>query len=389
MEGSLSLTEGAIIGEGASASSVTTTPAPNIVLNGFPASSGQGNLPCGNLQLSYFPRLSELSKGFTCAFPMIMPVHMHAALNNGQHVSVLVAVLDDVGPGEALPETAPVEVPQAKKPDRHGRRREAKGGTEKWIRREEPSTSLRSVDVRGLCTEDGSKEACRKMAVDAHAAQVYASFVKGKLGTLMQTRHGSRFVCSMIERLPYGRRAAFESDPDVIFTEVIDALPRAAMQATGKNIYLSLLTKAEQEGALPSKTTRTLVERLAKYLSVMVQCSQASQVLTEAFQVPSIRKVLEAVVVDLVGDVCKTPPGCQFLMHILEHLRSEEVAMAILESTECFQSLSWDADWSKLLVRAGNFGRLHRAQLAERVRRASLEEHQKCTQEVKLAALWK
>ena len=386
------MTEGAIIGEGASASSVTTTPAPNAVsnvFNGFPTTSGQGNLPCGNLQLSYFPRLSELSKGFTCAFPMIMPVHMHAALNNGQHVSVLVAVLDDVVPVEAFPETAPVEVPHAKTPDRQGRHREAKAGTAKWTRKGEPSTSLRSVDVRSLCTEDGSKEACRKMAVDAHVAEEYASFVKGKLGTLMQTRHGSRFVCAMIERLPYGRRAAFESDPDVIFSEVIDALPRAAMQATGKNIYLSLLSKAENEGTLPSKTTRTLVERLARYLSVMVQCSQASQVLTEAFKVPSIRKVLEAVVVDLVGDVCKTPPGCQFLLHILEHLRSEEVAMAILESTECFQSLSWDADWSKILVRAGNFGRLHRAQLAERVRRASLEEHQKCTQEVKLAALWK
>lgn len=373
-------------------SPTTTPPAPNVVsnvFNGHPAYSGQGNLPCGSVQLSYFPRLSELSAGFTCAFPMIMPVQMHAALDNGQHVSVIVAVLDDVGPSEALPEPAPVKVPQAKKPDRHERRREAKAGGAKWTRRGEPSTSLHGVDVRSLYTEDGSKEACRKMAVDAHVAEEYAGLVKGKLGTLMQTRHGSRFVCSMIQRLPYGRSAAFKSDPDTIFTEVIDALPRAAMQATGKGIYLSLLTKAENEGALPSKTTRTLVERLSRYLSVMVQCSQASQVLMGAFKVASIRKVLEAVVVDLVGDICKTPSGCHFLLHILENLQSEEVAMAVLESSECFQSLSWDADWSKLLVRAGNFGRLHRAQLAERVRHASLEEHQRCTHEVKLAALWK
>ena len=173
MEGDLSLTEGAIIGEGAS-SSVTTPPAPNVVSNvsnGFPASSSQGNIPRGNLQLSYFPRLSELSKGFMCAFPMIMPAQMHAALDNGQHVSVIVAVLDDVGPLEAFPETAPVEVPQAQKPDRQGKRREAKPKTAKWTRRGEPSTSLRNVDVRGLCTEEGSNEACRKMAVDAHVAE--------------------------------------------------------------------------------------------------------------------------------------------------------------------------------------------------------------------------
>jgi len=314
---------------------------------------------------------------------------MHAALHNGQHVSVIVAVLDDMGPVAALPQEGVADARHAKKSGRQGRRREAKPVEEKWSRRGEPSASLRGIDARSLCTDEGSKDACRKMAASAHVAEEYASFIKGKLGSLMQTRHGSRFVCSMIERLPYGRNAALESDPDAIFTEIIEALPRAAMQTAGKNIYLSLLARAEGEGTLPSKTTRTLAERLSRYLSVMVQCSQASQVLLEAFKVPSIRKVLEAVVVDLVGDICKTPPGCHFLLHVIENLQSAEVAMAILESRECFQSLSWDADWSKVLVRAGDFGCLHRVQLAEKVRRASPEERQRCTQEVKLAALWK
>jgi len=323
-----------------------------------------------------------------------MPLQMHAALENGQNVNVIVAVLDDMGTVSDTVRRREENVAAPAAPYKSGKKGR-RAAAESWRKgldgheRDAPVRSFRRVDFRCLCTEDGCVEACRQMSVSENMVYEYAHCVRGNLGMLSQTRHGSRFICAMIGRLPYGRQAAFESDADRIFAEVIDSLPRAAMQATGKSVFLALLTKADQEGVLPSKTTRTLVERLSQYLAVMVQCSHASQVLVEAFKVKSVRKVLEASVVDLVGDICKTPPGCSFLLYALEDLRSEEVAMAIVESRECFRSLSWDTVWCKILVLAGGFGHLHRSQLSERVRRASLEEQQRCTREVKLAALWK
>ena len=355
------------------------------------AFSSQGFVQGGDMQLAYLPRLSELQGGFVVGFPMCMTTQMHAALKNGQEVSVIIAVLDDVGvaPAEAEPTTLhKSEERITKKLNKKGAPRAMTIQERKWVPRG-PESIVHPVDARSLCTEEGSRVACRVMAANEHLAAEYAYFIKGRLGMLMQNHFGSRVLCAMIERLPYGRRASSESEATRIVAEVIEALPRAAMQATGKNVYISLLAKARQEGALPSKTTRTLAERLSRDICPMVHCSQASQVLQGAFQVDYLRKSLELAVVEKVGDICTTPQGCRFLAYLLEHRQSEEVAMAILESRECFQSLSWDTAWSRILVQAGEFSPLHRSQLADMVRHASLDECQRCTHKVKLAALWR
>ena len=353
------------------------------------AYSNNNFVPCDNVQLSYLPQRSALPESFTLGFPMCLPMQIHAALQNGQSISVIMAVLDDTAAED--PEEKP---PSEKLPWRQsgrGSRRAPKPQEDKWTPKNQGkvSLSLQDVDAKRLCTEEGSKEACRKLAANPDLASEYAFFVKSRLGLLMRSRPGSRFLCELFARLPYGRSVAPESDAVLVVMELIESLPRAAMQATGKSVYAVLLDKVRKEGPIPSKTTRAFAERLSKNVSPLVQCRYGTQILLEAFELDCMGKLLETTVAAIVEDVCKTPPGCEFLTKLLESPRSVDVAMALLESRECFQSLSWDSDWSKLLVRASEFGSSHRTQLADRVRHATPEERQKCTHEVKLAACWK
>lgn len=386
MEESLSLKDGLTNCQGSPGSSVTTSPQASSPSHAY----SNGNFaPCGIVQLSYLPQRSELPESYTLAFPMYLPMQMHAALQNGQSISVIMAVLDDTT-AEDPEEKVPSETLPWRQSGR-GSRRTPKLQRAKWTPKsqEKASLSLREVDAKHLCTEEGSKEACRKMAANPDLANEFAFFVKSRLGFLMRSRPGSRFLCELLARLPYGRSVAPESEAALVVTELIESLPRAAMQATGKSVYAVLLEKIRKEGPIPSKTTRAFSERLSKNVSPLVQCRYGAQVLLEAFEVDCMGKLLETAVAAIVEDVCKTPPGCEFLTKLLESPRSLDVAMALLESRECFQSLSWDSDWSKLLVRASEFGSSHRTQLADRVRRATPEERQRCTHEVKLAACWK
>lgn len=317
------------------------------------------------LQLSYLPWRSQLQAGVSCGFPMCMPVQLHAALLNGQQISALVAVLDDV------PEAKP------KEPEQSRRSRRNRGAR--------PAVLL---EAAALCTEAGSREACRALG-DADVARAYAAATGCRLGALMSNGHGARFVAALVQRLPYGRKASSDSAPDRFFAELAEALPRAAMHAAGKGAYQAVLVQIEAEEAPPSRTTRKFLDCFSQHLLVLLQCSQASQVLTQACRLNVMKKPLELVVVGRIGEICSTPQGCHFLLFCLEDWRSADVAMSVLESPECFKSLAGDAKWSRILVLAGDFGRAHRAQLAERVRRASLEEQERCCPEVKAAALWR
>ncbi len=323
--------------------------------------------PQSGLQLSYLPWRSQLQAGFSCGFPMCMPAQLQAALFNGQQVSVLIAVLDDVGE-----DPRPREV---KEPSRRARR-------SRGVR---PPALL---ETAALCTETGSRDACRALA-DAEVTRAYAAAVGCRLGSLMSNGHGARFVAALAQRLPYGRKANSDGAADRFFAELTEALPRAAMNTAGRCVYQALLAQVEAEEAPPSRTTRKLLERLCQHLVVLLQCSQAAQVLMQACRVGAMRKPLELAVTGCVGELCHTPQGCAFLVFCLEDWKSADVAMGVLESPECFKSLADDAKWSRILTTAGDFSRAHRAQLAERVRRAPLEEQERCSPEVKAAALWR
>ena len=321
-----------------------------------------------SLQLSYLPWRSQLQAGVTCGFPMCMPVQLHAALLNGQQVSALVAVLDDMGEDQGKPR-APKELSRRSRRG-HGVR----------------PTALLEPAV--LCTEAGSREACRALG-DAAATRAYAAAVGCRLGSLMSNGHGARFITALVQRLPYGRKASSDGAVDRFFLELTEALPRAAMNAVGRGVYQALLVQIEAEEAPPSRTTRKFMERLCQHLVVLLQCSQAAQVLMQACRLGVMKKPLELSITGSVGEICRTPQGCLFLIYCLEDWRSADVAMGVLESPECFKSLAGDAKWSRILVLASDFGRTHRVQLAERVRRASLEEQECCSPEVKAAALWR
>lgn len=337
------------------------------------------------LQLSYLPLRSQLQAGFACGFPMCMPVQLHAALLNGQQINALVAVLDDAPPQEPrTPKLAAEPKTEARAAREPGGRRHRRG------RRSGAAAppALALLETAALCTEAGCREACRALA-DADAALAYAAAAGSRLGSLMQSGHGARFLAALVQRLPYGRKATADGAADRLFAELTEALPRAAMHAAGKAVYAAVLAQVEAEEAPASRTTRKLLERLCQHLAVLLQCGQGSQVLTQACRLGVAKKSLEPAVVGRVGEICRTPQGCDFLLFCLEDWRSADVAMAVLESPECFKSLAGDAKWSRILVLAGGFGRAHRAQLAEHVRRAPLEEQERCSPEVKAAALWR
>ena len=328
-------------------------------------------VPPGSLQLSYLPFRSQLQAGVSCGFPMCMPVQLHAALLNGQQVSALVAVLDDSG-------NADEKVKEPSRRARQGRRPRAGQGLR--------PASL--VDTAALCTETGSREACRALA-DADAASAYAAAVASRLGSLMADGHGARFIAALAQSLPYGRKASCNGAADRFFVELMEALPRAAMSATGRSVYQALLAQIEAEEAPPSRSTWRFVECLCQHVAVLLQCRQAAQLLMQACRLGVVKKPLELAVTGCTAKLCSTPQSCAFLLFCVEDWRSADVAMAVLESRECFKSLAGDAKWSRILVLASDFGRTHRTQLAEQVRRAPLEEQERCLPEVKAAALWR
>jgi hypothetical protein len=206
---------------------------------------------------------------------------------------------------------------------------------------------------------------------------------------LMQSRPGSRFLAKLIEALPYGRQAAPEGAPSHVMMEVFGTLPRAAMHPAGRTIFAAILAKVQTEGPVLSKTTRVLAQRLAQDLAPLVQSPHAAPIIAEAFMVPALRRVLEPAAAHSVDAFSKTPQGCHFLAHLLDHLHSAEVAMAILESPQCFQSFACDADWAQLLVAAGNFSATHHAQLTSQVRVLPVDQQARCLHRVKVAACWK
>jgi len=362
----------------------------------------------------------------TFAVPVCMTLAAQAALVNNQSLNVILAVIDDDAPLPPQPTTTTTALLASSKDQegsggsqpgeeqrgqeeerdpRQARRRRPRGG-KKHGRHGKASqaeataaAAARPVtyqDVERLlehgtaaAQERGKREervqqACGILRGNRQLAGQYAAALRGRLDRLMQSRAGVQLLAELVAALPFGRGVRADGDAALLLQELVDALPRQAMQPLGRLVYGAFLRRCANETGPSCQLSRALAERLARHVLPLALCQYGSSVLLEALELASMKGCLEGAVCKSIEDVCSTPQGCRFLDRLLA-LGSQEVAMALLESQGCLRSLRFDREGCGLLRRAADFGASHRAQLAETLRRSGLE----VPESVKVAACWK
>jgi hypothetical protein len=358
------------------------------------------------LQLSYLPMSTELPcYRMPIGIPMQLPVSFQAPMKDGFALNVLCAVLED--PSELPQGAEPKERPPSELcspvlrtagPHRKPRIRDMRRRRLQWsedLERESGEFVLQGsrcmanpTMVDPLQSEKGIQSALQVIKQQPSAASEYCRLVQGRLGPLVAKGTGARMVAAMLERIPYGRNAPVHSDASGMVQELVDALPRLAMQPTGGLVYGILLKKSSTEDLPPSKTTRGLAARLAKNALLLSQCQYGQKVLLDALKVDPVRTIVEPSVIHSLPDVVGSPHGCRFLVSFLE-LGGAAVAMAVLESVECVRSLAGDEEWCCILIKAASYGKGHRAQLADTLRHVFQDGWSRCSASVKHAACWK
>lgn len=388
-------------------------------------------------QLSYLPHAACLQPGICMAYPVCLPSAFEAVLSSGQPLGVVLAVLDDHGSPVAAPAPiAAVETEAAPRlpsfrleedspgisPQSWGSsvyttksqaRRERRKRSDRRKAREAPVSASSALlplgpsrkdgleagllgeqqwlPVQKLCnllSEEGSREAANHIQRSPEALEHYAVQVRKRLGEYMSNAFACSVVTLLLRRIPYGRKAKRGSEYEKLLVEVIEGLPRACTNPLGREVYLQLLARAEEEGELPSQTSKLLLEKLRRNLPVMIDSSQAATVLKKALSLQSFQGSLLENLQEQLGVVCRSSEGCDFVSFVLRKYQLPQLAMALLESQACFKLLSKSQKWCSLLVQASSFGRLHQKELAERFRASTPEEQMKIPLSIKRSALW-
>lgn len=386
-------------------------------------------------QLSYLPHAACLQPGICMAYPVCLPSAFEAVLSSGQPLGVVLAVLDDHDSSVAAPcAAAETEDPlfpsfRPEEEDSLGISPQSWGSsvhtTKSQARRErrkrsdrrkasEASVSAFSArlplspskkegleagllgeqqwrPVQKLCnllSEEGSREAANCIQRSPEALDLYVVQVRKRLGEYMSNAFACSVVTLLLRRIPYGRKAKRGSEYEKLLVEVIEGLPRACTNPLGREVYLQLLARAEEEGELPSQTSKLLLEKLRRNLPVMIDSSQAATVLKKAFSLQSFQGLLLENLQEQLGVVCRSSEGCDFVSFVLRKYQLPQLAMALLESQACFKLLWRSQKWCSLLVQASSFGHLHQKELAERFRASTPEEQMKIPLSIKRSALW-
>jgi len=362
----------------------------------------------------------------TFAVPVCMTLAAQAALVNNQSLNVILAVIDDDAPPPPLPATTTAlasskdqegsggsqlgeeqREQEEERDPRQARRRRPRGGKRhgrhgKASQAEAAAAAAAARPVtyqdvepllehgRAQAQERGKPDervhqACGLLRGNRQLAEQYAAALRGRLDRLMQSRAGVQLLAELVAALPFGRGVRADGDAALLLQELVDALPRQAMQPLGRLVYGAFLRRCANETGPSCQLSRALAERLARHVLPLALCQYGSSVLLEALELASMKGCLEAAVCKSIEEVCSTPQGCRFLDRLLA-LGSQEVAMALLESPGCLRSLRLDREGCGLLRRAADFGASHRAQLAETLRRSGLED---VPESVKVAACWK
>lgn len=378
-----------------------------------PQSPSAGS-PTG-VQLTYLPPASFLQPFATIAFPVMLPAAFQGLLDNGQPLSVVVAVLDDlggaasaagspVGPSQApdahdsssdgseeqRPPSVPVRPSRAKaRRSRRGRAR-ARQELAQSPPQQQPSGVhwQRKALVPNFCTEEGSLQALAHLTRRPEDLDSFVTAAHKNLGQVLANAFATSVLVQLLRLIPYGRMAKRGSAHDLLLLELIQRLPRASMHPLGREVYLEVLRKASGENDLPSQMTKAFAEKLAEGLVVLVDCENSRVVLKKALQIDHFRVVLLASLQKNLEDLCDSASGCEFVSYVIKKLSAAQVAMTLLESHVCVMKLCKNQTWSSLLVQASSFGNLHQRELAERLRRASPDELLKTPLNVRRAALW-
>jgi hypothetical protein len=386
----------------------------------FPAPQQQLVPALAMPQLSYLPHSSCLQPGMCLAYPVCFPSAFEATLSSGQPLAVVLAVIEDrsaasateeAEEGPALEEEAREDddaheiSPQSWGPGRTSKsqaRRERRKRSElrkasvaaapSYLPCKPPPKDCGEAPVQRLCcnllSEEGSRQAALCIQRSPEGLELYARQVRKRLGEYMSNAFAASVVTLLLQRIPYGRKAKRGSEFEQLLMEVIEALPRACTNPLGREVYLQLLARVEEEGELPSQTSKLLLERLCQQLPVLVDSSQAATVLKRALGLQSFQAPLLASLQERLASVCRSNEGCDFLSGVLRKHRTPQLAMALLESQACFRLLWRNAKWCSLLVQASSFGHLHQRELAERFRASTPEEQMKIPLSIKRSALW-
>lgn len=241
---------------------------------------------------------------------------------------------------------------------------------------------------QSIFSSEGSRELMRASGPMAH--QTCALHVLKDLGKCLVNAHAAEVLTRVVREAPYGRAAARGSCFEKVFEGLIYALPRSAMNPLGKEVYLSMLLRAEAEAELLSQMSKKLRSKLVADFCVLISSPQSALVLKRAISVASFKHMLlDALEKDIVSIVCRGGDvGCDFVSGLLRKEDSLKVAMTLLESQACFQRLSRDSKWSSLLVQASSLGHVHRREMANRLRGCSAEEFMRLPVHIKKAGLW-
>jgi hypothetical protein len=368
--------------------------------------------------LSYLPYSTSFQPGVTLAFPVSLPAAFEAALSNGQPLGVVVAVIDSIAAPEGPPE-APLGVDQgeeessarycwvsegASKPQgtsksqarRERRRRGYRSSGASPLKAPARGSPVDGFEERwkpvhkicNLLSEEGSREAAEEIERSPGALDAYSSNLKQRLGEYMSNAFSCSVLLLLLKKVPYGRKARRGSVHEQLLVELIEGLPRSCSNPLGREVYLELLARASEEGDLPSQTSKLLLDKLCQHLGVLIDSSHAAIVLKKALSLQSFQGALLTSLQGLLGSVCRSNEGCEFVSFVLRKYSTHQLAMTLLESQGCFKLLWKNAKWNSLLVQASSFGNLHQKELAERFRASTPEEQMKIPLSVKRAALW-
>ena len=362
--------------------------------------------------LSYLSYSTSFQPGVTLAFPVSLPAAFEAALSNGQPLGVVVAVIDSIatpeGPSAPLADaqgeeessarscwvSAGASKSQARRERRRRRGWRSSGASPtKGSSRSPPVEGFeeRWKPVHKICnilSEDGSREAAEDIERSPGALDAYSSNLRQRLGEYMSNAFSCSVLLLLLKKVPYGRKAQRGSVHEQLLVELIEGLPRSCTNPLGREVYLELLARASEEGDLPSQTSKLLLDKLCQHLGVFIDSSHAAVVLKKALCLQSFQGALLTSLQGLLGSVCRSNEGCDFLSFVIRKYSAQQLAMALLESQGCFKLLWRNAKWSSLLVQASSFGNLHQKELAERFRASTPEEQMRIPLSVKRAALW-
>ena len=270
------------------------------------------------VQLTYLPPVSFLQPFATIAFPVVLPAAFQAILDNGQPLSVVVAVLDDLG-GAASAASSPVgpaQLPDAHdssseeqrpsslpvRPSRAKARRSRRGRAKARLElaqsppEQQPSCLQwqRKALVPNFCTEEGSLQALAHLTRRPDDLDCFVTAAHKNLGQVLANAFATSVLVQLLRLIPYGRMAKRGSAHDLLLLELIERLPRASMHPLGREVYLEVLKRASGENDLPSQMTKAFAEKLAGGLVVLVDCEHSRVVLKKALQIDHFQVVLLA-----------------------------------------------------------------------------------------------